>query len=61
MTTEKLAAAGLPAEPEVQNPQTAQLPEGHSSPAASGSRTHKDGEIGSEDEEVGNVDTNAKI
>jgi hypothetical protein len=61
MTTEKLAAAGLPAEPEVQNPQTAQLPEGHSSPAASGSRTHEDGEIGSEDEEVGNVDTNAKI
>jgi hypothetical protein len=54
------AAAGLPAEPEVQNPETAQFPEGHSSPAASGSKTHEDGEIGSEDEEVGNVDANVK-
>jgi hypothetical protein len=36
MTTEELAAAGLPAEPEVQNPESAQFPERHSSPAASG-------------------------
>jgi hypothetical protein len=60
MTTEELAAAGLPAEPEVQNPETAQLPEGHSSPTASGSRTHEDGDVRSEDEEVGYVDTNVK-
>jgi hypothetical protein len=60
MTTEELAAAGLPAEPEVQNPEIAQLPEGHSSPAASGSRTHEDWEIGLEDEEVGNVDADVK-
>jgi hypothetical protein len=60
MTTEELAAAGLLAEPEVQNHETAQLPEGHSSPAASGSRTHEDGEIGSEDDEVGDVDADVK-
>jgi hypothetical protein len=40
MTIEELAAAGLPADPEAQK--TAQLPEGHSSPAASGSRSHED-------------------
>jgi hypothetical protein len=56
----KLAAAGLPAEPEVQNPETAQLPEGHSSPTASGSRTHEDAEVRSEDEEVGDVDADVK-
>jgi hypothetical protein len=56
MMTEELAAAGLLAEPEIQNPETAQLPEGHSSPAASRSRTHEDGEIRSEEEEVGDVD-----
>jgi hypothetical protein len=55
MTTEELAAAGLPAEPEVQNPETAQLPEGHSSPAASRSRSHEDGEVRSDDEDVGDV------
>jgi hypothetical protein len=60
MTTEELAAAGLPAEPEVQNPETAQLPERHSSSAASGSGTHEDGEIRSEEEEVGDVDTDVK-
>jgi hypothetical protein len=60
MTTEELAAAGLPAEPEVQNPETALLPEGHSSPATSGSRTHEDGEVRSEDEEVGDVDADVK-
>jgi hypothetical protein len=60
MMTEELAAAGLLVEPEVQNPETAQLPEGHSSPAASGSRTHEDGEVRSEDEEVGDVDADVK-
>jgi hypothetical protein len=60
MTTEELAAAGLPAEPEIQNPETVQLPEGHSPPAASGPRTHEDGEIRSEGEEVGDVDVDAK-
>jgi hypothetical protein len=60
MTTEESAAAGLPAEPEVQNPETAQLPEGHSSPAASRSGTHEDGEIRSEEEEVGDVDAYVK-
>jgi hypothetical protein len=61
MTTEELAAASLPVEPEVQNPETTQLPEGHSSPAASGSRTHGDGEIRSEEEEeVGDVDADVK-
>jgi hypothetical protein len=60
MTTEELAAAGLPVEPEIQNPETAQLPEGHSSPAASRSRTHENGEIRSEEEEVGDVDADVK-
>jgi hypothetical protein len=60
MTTEELAAAGLPAEPEVQNPENTQLPEGHSSPAASESKSHEDGEVRSEDEDVGDVDTDVK-
>jgi hypothetical protein len=60
MTTEELAVAGLLTEPEVQNPETAQHPEGHSSPAASGSRSHEDGEVRSDDEDVGDVDTNVK-
>jgi hypothetical protein len=60
MTTEELTAAGLPAEPEIQNPEPAQLPEGHSPPAASGSGTHEDGEIRSEGEEVGDVDADVK-
>jgi hypothetical protein len=60
MTTEELAAASLSADPEVQNPETAQLPEGHSSPAASGSRSHEDGEVRSDDEDVKDVDANVK-
>jgi hypothetical protein len=56
MTTEELAAAGLPAEPEIQNPETTQLPERHSSLAASGSRSREDGEVRSDDEDVGDVD-----
>jgi hypothetical protein len=60
MTAEELAEAGLPAEPEVQNPETAQLPERHSSPATSGSKSHEDGEVRSDDEDVGDVDADAK-
>jgi hypothetical protein len=60
MMTEELAAAGLPAKPKVQNLQTARLPEGHSSPTASGSVTHEDGQIRSEEEEVGDVDADVK-
>jgi hypothetical protein len=60
MTTEELATAALPADPEVQIPETALLPEGHSSPAASGSGTHEDGEIRSEEEEVRDVDADVK-
>jgi hypothetical protein len=48
MTTEELAATGLPTEPEVQEPGIAQLPEDATSPAASGSGNREDGEIRSE-------------
>jgi hypothetical protein len=60
MTTEELAAAGLPAEAEVQNPETALLPEGHSTPADSGAGTHEDGEIRSEEQEIRDVDADVK-
>jgi hypothetical protein len=60
MTTEELAAAGLPAEPEVQDPEIEQLPEEHASPAASRSGSHEDGEIRSEEEEIGDVDADVK-
>jgi hypothetical protein len=49
MMTEELAAAGLPAEPEVQDHEIAQPPEEHASPTARGSRIHEDGEIRSEE------------
>jgi hypothetical protein len=60
MTTEKLAAAGLPAEPEVQDHEIAQPPEEHASPAASGSGIHEDGEVRSEEEDIRNVDADVK-
>jgi hypothetical protein len=60
MMTEELAAAGLPAKPEVQNPEAAQHPEGRSSPAASEFKSHEDGEVRSEDEDVRDVDTDVK-
>jgi hypothetical protein len=60
MTTEDLAAAGLPAESVVQNPAIVQPPEGHPSPAASESRSHEDGEVRSDDEDVGDVDADVK-
>jgi hypothetical protein len=55
-----LDAAGLPAEPDVQNPKTTQLLEGHSSPAASRSRSREAGEVRSDDEDVGDVDADIK-
>jgi hypothetical protein len=55
-----LATAGLPAEPEVQDQEIAQPPEEHASPAASRSGIHEDGEIRSEEEDVGNFDANVK-
>jgi hypothetical protein len=60
MTNEELAAASLPAEPAVQNPEIAQPPEEHPSPAASESRSHEDGEVRTDDEDVGNVDADVK-
>jgi hypothetical protein len=59
-TTEELAVAGLPAEQEVEDHQIAQPSEEHASPAASRSGIHEDGEIRSEEEEVGNVDADVK-
>jgi hypothetical protein len=55
MTNEELAAAGLPAEPAVQNPEIVQPPEEHPSPAASESRSHEEGEVRTDD-----VDANVK-
>jgi hypothetical protein len=43
--TEELAVAGLPAEPEIQEPGIAQLPEDDTSPATSGNGNREDGEI----------------
>jgi hypothetical protein len=60
MTTEELAVAGLPTEPKVEDHESAQPPEEHASPAASGSGIHEDGEIRSEEEDVGNVDADVK-
>jgi hypothetical protein len=60
ITTEELAVAGLLAETEVQDHKIAQPPEEHASPAASGSGIHEDGEIRSEEEDVGNVDADVK-
>jgi hypothetical protein len=60
MMTEELAAAVLPVELEIRNPETTQLPEGHSSPAASGSRSREDGEVRSDNEDVRDVDTDIK-
>jgi hypothetical protein len=60
MTTEELVAAGLSAEPAVQNPETSQPSEGQSPPAASRSRSHEEGEVRIDDEDVGDVDADAK-
>jgi hypothetical protein len=60
MTTEELTAASLPAEPVVQNPEGAQPPKEEGSPAASGSRSHEDGEVRTDDEDVMDVDADVK-
>jgi hypothetical protein len=60
MTTEELASASLPAEPIVQNPEIVQPPEEHPSPAASESRSHEDGEVRSDDSDVGDVDAGVR-
>jgi hypothetical protein len=60
MTTEELAAAGLPAEPSLQNSDVAQPTERHSSPAASESRSHEDDEVRTDDETVRDVDADVK-
>jgi hypothetical protein len=60
MTTEELAAAGLPTEPEIQDHEIAQPPEDHTSPAASGSGVREDGEIRSEEEEIRDADADVK-
>jgi hypothetical protein len=60
MTTEELAAAGLPAELVAQNPENAQPPEEEGSPAASESSSHEDGEVRTDDEDVGDVDADIR-
>jgi hypothetical protein len=52
MTTEELAAAGLPAEPIAQNPKNVQPPEVEGSLAASESKSHEDGEVRTDDDDV---------
>jgi hypothetical protein len=46
MTNEELSTTGLPAEPVVQNPETTQPPEGHSSPLLEGLGVTKMGRSG---------------
>jgi hypothetical protein len=60
MTTEELAAAGLPAEPVAQNPENVQPAEEQASPAASESKSHEDGEVRTDDEDVGDVDADVR-
>jgi hypothetical protein len=60
MTTEELVAAGLPAEPEVQEPGTSQPTEDETSPTAGGSGNCEDGEIRSEEEDIEDIDADLK-
>jgi hypothetical protein len=60
MTNEELAAAGLPAKPAAQDPEIVQPPEEHSSPTASESRSHEDGVVRTNDEDVGDVDADVR-
>jgi hypothetical protein len=60
MTTEELAAAGLPAEQVAQDAENVQPPEEEGSPAASGSKSHEEGEVRTDDEDVGEVDADLK-
>jgi hypothetical protein len=52
MTTEELVVAGVPADPIVEGPENAPPPEDGGSSAASGSKSHKDGEVRTDDEDV---------
>jgi hypothetical protein len=58
--TEELDVAGLPAEPEVQEPGIAQLPEDDSSPATSGTGNREDLDIRSEGGDIEDVDADRK-
>jgi hypothetical protein len=60
MMTEELAAAGLPAELVAQNPKNVQPPEEQASPAASESKSHEDGVVRTDDEDVGDVDSDVR-
>jgi hypothetical protein len=60
MTTEELSAAGLPAEQVAQDPENVQPPEEEGSPAASDSRSHEDGEVRTDEEDVGDVDADVR-
>jgi hypothetical protein len=60
MTTEELVAAGLPTEPEVQEPGTTQPTEDETSPAVSGPGNREDGEIRSEEEDIEDIDADLK-
>jgi hypothetical protein len=55
-----LAVVGLPAEPVPRNLENVQPPEEHPSPAASESRSHEDGEVRTDDEDVRDVDADVK-
>jgi hypothetical protein len=61
MTTEELAAAGLPpVDLEIQDHEIVQPSGDHTTPAASGSGIREDGEIRSEEEEIGDVEVDVK-
>jgi hypothetical protein len=60
MTAEELAAAGLPAEQVAQSPENVQPPEVEGSPVASGSKSHEEGEVRTDDEDVRDVDADLK-
>jgi hypothetical protein len=60
MTTEELIAAGLPAEPEVQEPGASQPAEDKTSPTAGGSGNREDGEIRSEEEDMEDINADMK-
>jgi hypothetical protein len=60
MTTGELIAAGLPPEPEVQEPETSQSAEDKTSPTAGGSGNRGDGEIRSEEEDMEDFDADLK-
>jgi hypothetical protein len=60
MMTEELVTAGLPAEPEVQEPGTSQPAKDETSPTAGGSGNREDGESRSEEEDIEDIDANLK-